>query len=188
MHAVLIKAFMEEMEKVSAGPHMIEADDVFQGLYMRRGDFDRQMQEKPQVRAILQRNHPQIFSNTKKDVVFTPSRAALRRMGIPEENIEATWKGARRHELAHWMRNRRGKMGEYGKPGLLNKLRTFREEAVAWKATPPTRGGDFQRKMVKAHWPEFAVQSTQAAYPNSPKITSVGGKAIKALRAVKVIR
>jgi hypothetical protein len=45
---------------------------------------------------------------------------------------KSMYAAVKEHELTHMRRNKEGKLKGYGKPGLANIVRTFREEAIAY--------------------------------------------------------
>ena len=183
-------SFLDELEKIAAGPFIIEVDDPsIGGRFIPRDSFMELMEARPEIRATYQEEFPEILKS-KKDVVFVPSKKALSEAGIPDKNIDPMYRAYRRHELAHWSRARKGKMKGYGEPGLRNVLRSVREEVVGYGSMGKHLPKDMERDLAKKFLPITTASVQQAYAPKGGvKKAILGGSLSKPARiARKLLR
>lgn len=107
----------------------------------------------------------------KRGVLFTRNLEETRKhladaLKIPVEQVnervaELIRRSTMRHELTHAMRERAGKMEGFGKPGLRNVLRSYREEGIA------SMEGLRALENLKAHQtnPELVAQIATGTLP-----------------------
>lgn len=107
----------------------------------------------------------------KRGVLFTRNLEETRKhladaLKIPVEQVnervaELIRRSTMRHELTHAMRERAGKMEGFGKPGLRNVLRSYREEGIA------SMEGLRALEKLKAHQtnPELVAQIATGTLP-----------------------
>lgn len=205
MDEIILAACIDELEKIAAGPKIIHHDLRIPGQeskgpaggFIPRGEYDRMQQGTHAIK-----NMPKVKGlKPGQDVVSLPPskvmRAELRKkMGsdVPKSISNDLYKMTRRHELTHWLRNKRGKMpldaeGRL-KPGLRNVARTAREEAVANVAMLKGAKNKTMRRLTAATIPINVVNSVRGAYSDQGGVlrNAAGGtlKRIgKALRLTK---
>jgi hypothetical protein len=162
MNRVMLLAFSDELEKISAGPALVYDPQAEQSgsaaAYWPPKKVD-------QVDTI----HPQLglkkYVGKKHGLIVTthPSQYAYHPEG------KAAYRALRRHEMTHWARDKKGKMKGIGEGGLGNVLRTAREEVVAYGSQDKAlrRGGAGLGTRVKAvlRTPKLFLGSMRTAYP-----------------------
>lgn len=178
-----VVAFWSELEKIAAGPLVYHEP----GLYKNNG-----LPGKWVSHADLWKENPalarQVGSdpNVVKDVVFLAPKSEF--VEMHGERGEEAYKAVRRHEMAHWMRAKRGNMSRMGKPGIRGVGSTLREELVGHVSALKGRSPEVTQALAQGIIPG-AVRSTQAAYRGTTlRKAALGGSFGKALRAVRLIK
>ena len=191
-----VTSFWGELEKIAAGPFMIEVDDpsLLSGhaLNVTAESF---LKNPNDTHRVIIKHWPQALEAAKKGrgVVLVPSIKNLEQMpGMDPESARANYKQLRRHELTHWMRKRKGYGGIESAPGLRNVLKNTREEWAAHVSQAVgTRGiSDAHRKQIaSAAWPgTMSAVAGNYAHMGGVRKAALGGNFGRALRALRVIR
>ena len=134
----------------------------------------------------------------KKHLLVLPQKADFRTLlegrrdyiGKPElveRAGNAAYQSSRRHELTHYLRQKKGKMARYGKPGVRGLLSTGREEAIAY-----SKGLSPLKRISEKSYVEGmkgvipgTIGSVRQAYPQGLRAAAMGGRLGGLIRAGK---
>lgn len=165
-----VASFWDELEKL-AGPRLIEEP----GLLSTHGIGGLQI---PASHSESQRRFP---GGTRESIV----------VGSESEYAPGARKAALRHEIAHYLRRKRGHMAGVGDPGLRNVAKTLREELIAYGTQfdqRKTRVSDAVQAQMSQHLIPNLVQSMESAYPKGVIPAALGGNFGRALRTLRLIK
>jgi hypothetical protein len=155
---IYLAAFVDELEKIAAGPARIVDEQLPPGTaqYWQPHKVDAVDAAHPQIglKRHVGKRHGALLSGPSPQ--------------FPSFEENAASRGLRRHELTHWLRDRKGKMTGVGKPGFGNVLRTAREEAVAYGGELKSlrrAGAPHMQPLSVMTIPKRFLGSMKAAYP-----------------------
>ena len=138
MNPRTLSAFSDELEKIAAGPKIFHDPSLLQlglvGKYIPPSEIHS---TKPQAEYL--RNTIPGIKPGQGLLAMTP-RETIRASIAKPERANAAYNITRRHEMTHWLRERRGKMKGIGQPGLMNVGRTIREELAGHLSGIRARG------------------------------------------------
>tara|TARA_B100000131_G_scaffold132800_1_gene129389 strand:- start:5229 stop:5801 length:573 start_codon:yes stop_codon:yes gene_type:complete len=190
MNKLLASAFVDEMEKLAAGPLIVHMSDPSSpGKHVKASTF---LNNPPERLRQIMAEVPAVRKAAEKgqSVLFLPSPEGLSKLYGPAGG-QAAYNTMRRHEMTHWLRDRRGKMKGVGEPGLRNVLRSAREEMAAHLSQTRTRGlTGVQREALGKLVGPGTIGSVKAnyAYMGGARKAALGGTASKILKALKRFR
>lgn len=159
----VLSAFVAELEKVAAGPKVIEDPSLLPrglaGLHVRRKTLDAHLHHPAIVEELARHGF-----QPGQDALYVPPAHQLQQLF--GEHGPIAGKVVRRHEMTHWLRGRQGKLEGFGEPGLPNVLRTAREELAAHLSSLRTKGLSHARRgNLILGTPKGVIGSVKAAYP-----------------------
>lgn len=175
MRSASLTAFVDELEKIAAGPRVIYDPEMRTGAqYWPPSFVDRVEAARPDigVKAMVGKKHGALVGPHPSQFSHHPEGAQA-------------YKALRRHEMTHWMRDRRGLFGGVGKPGLRNVLRTAREEGAAYLSQRKAlRNAPQIRRQSLVRLPKDFLTSMRAAYPAGVGKAVMGGTLGKVVRPI----